>query len=285
MTTLVSGLPVDSGFLDREALHEFVRAHDEALGATRTSIEHAGRAWWHTEVPRRVAYPILGASAALAVVAGLLLIRLSPAGVSVDAIRAEVLRDPATYLYLGIVVMALFVGLGAALGSQTDRLLTETTIDPLTGLHNRRALRQRIDEELSRSARYGQSLSLLLIDLDNFKQVNDRWGHLAGDALLRGTGRAIARTLRTTDYAVRLGGDEFAIISPNTNGAEAAMLATRVRFAIAHDARRQKYPVTASIGISTYDPRPSRPADVLTMVEAADAALYDAKHARKESVV
>jgi predicted signal transduction protein with EAL and GGDEF domain len=114
-----------------------------------------------------VAYPILGASAALAVAAGLLLIRLSPAGFSVDAIRAEVLRDPATYLYLGIVVMAVFVGLGAALGSQTDRLLTETTIDPLTGLHNRRALRQRIDEELSRSARYGQSLSLLLIDLDN----------------------------------------------------------------------------------------------------------------------
>ncbi len=115
--------------------------------------------------------------------------------------------------------------------------------------------------------------------------MNDRWGHLAGDALLRGTGRAIARTLRKTDYAVRLGGDEFAIVSPNTNSAEAALLTARIRFAIAQDARRQKYPVTASIGISTYDPRLSQPADVLSMVEAADAALYDAKHARTQSAI
>ena len=115
--------------------------------------------------------------------------------------------------------------------------------------------------------------------------MNDRWGHLAGDALLRGTGRAIARTLRKTDYAVRLGGDEFAIVSPNTSSAEAALLAARVKFAIAQDARRQKYPVTASIGISTYDPRLSQPVDLVSIVEAADAALYDAKHARTQRVI
>ena len=90
MTTLVSGLPTDSGFLDRQALYEFARAHDEALG-TRTPIEHAGRAWWHTEVPRRVAYPIMGASAALAVAAGLLLLALG-AGAAAAPVAALVRR-------------------------------------------------------------------------------------------------------------------------------------------------------------------------------------------------
>jgi GGDEF domain-containing protein len=169
-----------------------------------------------------VAYPVIGASATLAVAAGLLLVRLSPAGLGWDAVRAEVLGNVAMYLYVAIVIMAVFVGLGAALGYQTDRLVTQTTTDPLTGLHNRRALQERIDEELRRSARYGKSLSLLLIDLDKFKQVNDRCGHLAGDALLCAIGQAIQRTMRKTDYAARLGGDGFAIVSPNTGGADAA---------------------------------------------------------------
>jgi len=225
-----------------------------------------------------VAYPVVGASATLAVAAGLLLVRLSPAGLGWDAVRAEVLGNVAMYLYVAIVIMAVFVGLGAALGYQTDRLVTQTTTDPLTGLHNRRALQERIDEELRRSARYGKSLSLLLIDLDKFKQVNDRCGHLAGDALLCAIGQAIQRTMRKTDYAARLGGDEFAIVSPNTGGADAALLARRVRLAIANDARRQHQLVTASIGIATYHPQESWPLDPLTLIYAADTALYDAKH-------
>jgi hypothetical protein len=111
-----------------------------------------------------VAYPVIGASAALAVAAGFLVVRLSSAGPGWDALRAEVIGNAAMYLYLAIVVMAVFVGLGAALGYQTDRLLTQSTTDPLTGLHNRRALQERIDEELRRSACYGKSVSLMLID-------------------------------------------------------------------------------------------------------------------------
>jgi diguanylate cyclase (GGDEF)-like protein len=229
-------------------------------------------------MPRHIAYPAIGASAAFAVAAGLLLIRLSPAEIGWATVRGEVLADIATYLYLVIVAMTVFVGLGAALGYQTDRLLTLAVTDPLTGLHNRRALQFRMDEEISRAARCAQQLSILLIDLDKFKQVNDRCGHLAGDALLCGIGQAIQSTLRKTDHGARIGGDEFVIVAPNTGRMAASLLARRVRLAIAGEARRQHLPVTASIGISTYDPEGSQPIDRIALMYAADTALYDAKH-------
>jgi len=282
MATLASRASIERAFLDEPAFHDLspaaTAALDGALGWMRGASE------WRIEVPRRLAYPVFGAFAALALSAGLVLVRVSPANLGWHSVFAEVTGDAATYLYLAVVVMATFIGLGAAWGYETDHLLAQSTTDPLTGLHNRRALQQRIDEELSRAVRYGQRLSLVMIDLDKFKQVNDRCGHLAGDALLHAIGQVIQQALRKSDYAVRLGGDEFAIVSPNADEASAAFLAARVSSAIARDARRQQQPVTASIGIATYDPRAARVVDRVSLITAADAALYEAKLNRGNSI-
>jgi len=114
--------------------------------------------------------------------------------------------------------------------------------------------------------------------------VNDRWGHLTGDALLCGIGHAIQETLRKTDYGARVGGDEFVIIAPDTGPAAASLLAQRVRLAIAEEACRQSQPITASIGISTFDPQASQPVSRLALMNAADTALYDAKHGGGNSI-
>jgi diguanylate cyclase (GGDEF)-like protein len=282
MATLVGGASLERGFLDEPAFHDVSAVPATTLDETFEWMRSVSER--RIGVPRRVAYPVLGASAALALSAGLVLVRLSPANLGWDSILAEILGNAPTYLYLGIVVMAAFIGLGAVWGYETDQLLAKATTDPLTGLHNRRALQQRIDEELARAARYGQRLSLLMIDLDKFKQVNDQYGHLAGDALLHGIGHAIQDALRTSDYAVRLGGDEFAIISPNADEGSAALLAARVSSAIARDARRQHQPVTASIGIASYNPRTAGAVDRVSLIKVADSALYEAKLSRGNSI-
>jgi diguanylate cyclase (GGDEF)-like protein len=229
-------------------------------------------------IPRRIAYPVIGMSAAFALAVGLLIVRLTPGGIGWAAMREEVAADLATYLYLTIAAMTVLVGLGALLGLQTDRLLTLSATDALTGLDNRRALEGRLDDEISRSARCGQPLSVLLVDLDKFKDVNDRCGHLTGDVLLCSVGHAIQGTLRRTDRGARLGGDEFALLAPDTDRAAAAILAERVRAAIVSEARRLRQPVTASIGISTFNPQGWQSVDRLSLMNAADLALYEAKH-------
>jgi diguanylate cyclase (GGDEF)-like protein len=134
-----------------------------------------------------------------------------------------------------------------------------------------------LDTEIARSARYHQPVSVLLIDLDGFKHVNDRWGHLIGDRLLRATGHTIRTTLRSIDQGARLGGDEFAIVAPETDVADAWMLAHRVSAAVRREARRLHHPITASVGIATFAPDRPEFFDRLALVSAADAALYEAK--------
>jgi len=235
------------------------------------------RRWGRMPIPRRIAYPAFGAVATVGVPFGLLLVRLSPDGLAWTAASEEVFGDLTTYLYVTLVATAVFVGLGAALGYQTDRLLLLSTTDALTGLYNHRALEQRLEEEIPRSTRCHQPLSVLLVDLDKFKGVNDRWGHLAGDDVLRAMGQTIQHIVRITDRAGRIGGDEFAIVAPDTGRAAASKLAQRVRVAIEQEARRLHQPVTASVGISTFTPRGAKPVDRLALINAADVALYSAK--------
>jgi diguanylate cyclase (GGDEF)-like protein len=112
------------------------------------------------------------------------------------------------------------------------RLLLLSQRDALTGLGNRRVLEQRLGYEIARHRRHRRRFCVLAMDLDGFKQVNDRFGHQAGDEVLREVARALARAVREQDTVVRLGGDEFCILAPESGPAEADRLAERVRWAV-----------------------------------------------------
>jgi diguanylate cyclase (GGDEF)-like protein len=150
--------------------------------------------------------------------------------------------------------------------------------DPLTGLANRRRFDESLQRELSQSDRFGHPVSLVLVDIDHFKRVNDSHGHAAGDAVLRAIARILADGVRTVDLCARFGGEELAILLPQTTAAGAFELADRLRRRIAgrpikhNDA---EIVVTASFGVASY-PDVVHTRDAL--FQAADAALYGAKH-------
>jgi diguanylate cyclase (GGDEF)-like protein len=230
-------------------------------------------------LPRRAAYAALGAMLSIGAPVGLLLIRLARDGlVSRARIRAELAQDVTTYAYVTFSSGTVFALFGHLLGRQADRLAELAISDPLTGLHNARALRKRLTAELRRAARYGQPLSLLLIDLDGLKAINDRLGHLAGDEALQRVAHAICRQLRASDLGARWGGDEFALLAPNTGESEAVTLAQRVRLLVATSAVASAGPaLTASVGIVTFDPTRDAQPEARHLMHAADAALYRAK--------
>lgn len=154
--------------------------------------------------------------------------------------------------------------------------------DVLTGLPNSREFLERLEPELARSARDGRPMAVMYIDLDNFKRVNDRHGHTAGDDLLRKIADSLRVTLRSSDVPARLGGDEFAVLlwQPELGGAEIA--GQRVLQAIVTSA--QAYPdcnVSASIGIAWFDKPPGSPLETLKL---ADEAMYQVKNSGKGKV-
>jgi diguanylate cyclase (GGDEF)-like protein len=149
--------------------------------------------------------------------------------------------------------------------------------DALTGLANRRRFDDSLRRELSHSDRFGHPVSLVLVDIDHFKRVNDSHGHEAGDAVLRTIARMLADSVRTVDLCARFGGEELAILLPQTTAAGAFELADRLRRRIAGRPIRHNdvdILVTASFGVASY-PEVVRSGDVL--FPAADAALYAAK--------
>jgi diguanylate cyclase (GGDEF)-like protein len=152
--------------------------------------------------------------------------------------------------------------------------------DPLTGFYNHRFLHERLGEEIVRAQRSGQPLSLLMIDLDDFKLVNDTFGHLFGDRVLAWAGELIRSTLRASDIPARYGGDEFAVILPETGPAAASIVAERMLNAFAtrpfESEGRSGVPVAASIGVASF-PREGRSGP--DMIAAADGALYRVKDA------
>ena len=158
--------------------------------------------------------------------------------------------------------------------------------DPLTGLLNRRYLEERLAEELERSKRHRSPMSFLMIDIDNFKEYNDRHGHQAGDAALELTAHCLKAALRSADVAARYGGEEFSILLPQTSVHEARVIAERVRQRVEkspypHGAAQPFGAVTVSVGISAFGPG----LDTMeAIVGAADNALYQAKKHGKNCV-
>jgi diguanylate cyclase (GGDEF)-like protein len=173
----------------------------------------------------------------------------------------------------------------AELTAANEALQRLIVTDPLTGLLNRRALRNLMRREFERSRRHRHDLAVIMFDLDHFKRVNDRFGHLAGDAVLSHVAGVATRSVRATDALARYGGEEFVIVAPETDPMEAQMLAERVREAIASSSvvfEGQQLAVTASFGVAFLC---ARDGDQDALIGRADAALYAAKGAGRNCVV
>jgi len=153
--------------------------------------------------------------------------------------------------------------------------------DVLTGLHNARSFWERADLELARAGRYVHPFTVAYIDLDNFKLVNDRGGHSAGDRLLRLVARTTQSRLRQTDVVARLGGDEFALLLPETSYEAAEVVLGTLRDLLREALRQQEFPVTFSIGAVTFQ-RP--PQSVEELIRTADHLMYSVKRAGKDGL-
>jgi diguanylate cyclase (GGDEF)-like protein len=184
---------------------------------------------------------------------------------------------------------AVFVWLTARLSLQTAsdlrRMLLleqESITDSVMGIFNRRYLDRRLEEEFQRSRRYASPLSILLLDIDHFKAVNDTYGHQAGDFVLNGLGRILLQNVRPSDIVARYGGEEVMIIAPNTDVSSAHVLAERLRqniethgFEITDDnSRGNRIHVTVSLGLAFLAKEEK---DTRRLIQSADRALYRAK--------
>jgi diguanylate cyclase (GGDEF)-like protein len=219
---------------------------------------------------------------------GLLAVRLARRerwrSVSLSAVIDEIRRNGPDYIYAGTSTALALGVFGYLLGRHADWLAELSETDPLTGLFNARRLFDNLDGELARARRYREPLALLLVDLDGLKSVNDRFGHQAGDAAIRGLADVIRSELRETDIGARWGGDEFAVLAPNTSQAAALALAERIRATI--PAAGAPWALSGSIGVAAVDPgQGEEVVDSATLMRAADAALYAAKRRGRNMVV
>jgi len=168
----------------------------------------------------------------------------------------------------------------SALTETNHRLEQLALTDPLTEIGNRRAFEERLHEELARSLRYGRPISLLMLDVDEFKGINDRFGHAGGDAFLRDISDVLRGAIRQTDFAARIGGDEFAVILPDTGAAGALQAAERIRLRIESSITN---PCRGSVSIGALaadDPAIS----AASFISSADALLYHAKRSGQNCI-
>lgn len=201
----------------------------------------------------------------------------------VDAASHEFAQHPVVELINVAFELGIFLGFGFLL-SYLRRALEaaqqSASTDALTGLENRRAFWTAAGEELERCRRFGQSFSIAYIDVDDFKGVNDRFGHRVGDELLQAIANTLRRAVRRVDTAARLGGDEFALLLPGTDAAGASVLLVKVRDQLAADLQAT-FRVGCSIGCLSVVEAPD---DVDELVAHADALMYAAKRDRGANI-
>lgn len=177
------------------------------------------------------------------------------------------------------------IGQQAAVAIENARHFEMATVDSLTGLFHREHFFRRLEEEHRRALRYGGGFVLLMTDLDGFKEINDRHGHLAGDRYLHALGTTIRAGLRSADLACRYGGDEFCLLLPQTGLRGAQMIAERVRNAVsmlAIDMGGRAIRTTMSIGLAAFPGHES--VELGSLLHKADEALYQAKRAGRDRV-
>ena len=162
----------------------------------------------------------------------------------------------------------------AALIDEVERLATR---DSLTGIANRRLFDESLVREAARAQRLSTPLSLVVFDVDHFKQINDTYGHVVGDSVLRTVADSIVESTKSFDVAARYGGDEFVLLLPGCSNADAVGVAERVRAEVGR--RAHEVPVTVSAGLATI---PDNAIDGDRLLSAADAALYVAKRSGRD---
>ena len=189
------------------------------------------------------------------------------------------------YLLLSFANFASIALERGAYYSMSEELKTISMTDPLTGLFNRRYFRERLFEEAERVKRHGERFTAFMIDIDDFKGFNDRYGHAVGDEILKGVAHCIRDAVRSMDVVARYGGEEFAVMLPQTGWQDAFVIAERMRRGVeergAGKGGLRKWP-TISLGIAEF---PGISADIDGLMNNADRAMYSAKRAGKNRVV
>lgn len=176
--------------------------------------------------------------------------------------------------------LELLIKTTSRLEAENSLLEELSTVDELTGIKNFRMFQKQLGRSIRRSQRLNQPISLLMIDVDKFKQYNDRFGHPAGDAVLRILGATLQGTARASDLVARYGGEEFVVLLPNTDAERARIAAERFRSAV-ESVDWKLCPVTASLGVATHV---GAWADASTLIEEADRALYRSKQQGRNRV-
>jgi len=202
-----------------------------------------------------------------------------------DMLRKERKRDELFYLKRSILTMAQELeALINQLKEEKDKLEGIAYADPLTGLSNRRLFFEETKRLLELARRHGEPFSIIMLDVDNFKRINDEYGHDVGDIVLKNLAEAIRINVRSSDIAARYGGEEFIIALPKTDGEGALLVAERIR----QDFKRRKVKInqeevgtTVSVGVASY----KEGDDLETLIKKADEALYEAKRTGKDKVV
>jgi len=220
-------------------------------------------------------FPVRGVKLGLAVTVALMF----AVSFSVDA-QAVIAHPPLLLMPLALTVAVAI--LSTALMDSDVRHRSEAVIDQLTGMLNRNSLAARTVELAHQSARTGEPIGLIVGDLDNFKQVNDTYGHATGDAVLKDVAYMMRKCLRAFDLAYRIGGEEFLVLLPGADLAHASELAERLRRGLEADTVGGGLSVTMSFGVSASEPETAF--DYATVCEEADAALYEAKRAGRNAV-
>jgi diguanylate cyclase (GGDEF)-like protein len=203
----------------------------------------------------------------------------------IEVVSGEQERDLTPEDLLTVQTLADHAAIAIENAQAFERIRELTIVDDHTGLYNARHLHRVLEAEVTRSERYGRPFSLVFVDLDKFKEVNDRHGHQAGSAALCEVGEVLRAGLRETDIPTRYGGDEYVILLPEADRAQAMMVADRLRAAIAGHAfltaRGLSVHLTASFGVATW-PLDGRKAEEL--LGRADAAMYLVKGRSRDAV-
>jgi diguanylate cyclase (GGDEF)-like protein len=198
-------------------------------------------------------------------------------------IRSGLLRD-GDYLRVGGQIFRFLAGDNVEAGYH-EEIHRLTILDPLTGVHNRRYLDDYLEREVERARRHGRPLSVLLADIDHFKVVNDKFGHLAGDFALQGMAVRLIALSRKDELLARYGGEEFALVLPETDLERALLCGERIRRAVVDqpfEFEGEQYPVTISVGVATL--APDQDVTAADLLREADDRLYQAKRAGRNRV-
>ena len=243
----------------------------------------------------RILYPLVGSVLGLGSPAGCLALRRlfsADAAPLAEWIGFEVQAHLFFYAYQTIGTVLIFFLAGLWTGRILDRLdkLSENRRelalrDPLTGLYNRRYLTERLVEEMARASRQNQPLSYLMVDIDHFKRLNDHYGHLAGDAVLKELAERLRQACREMDVVGRFGGEEFFVILPGTDNATAAEIAERIRSSVEEKPfSAGTFPLDVQVSVGGAQ-RLAAFSHVNQLIDSADRALYAAKAAGRNRVV